>query len=201
MNRRAKFSFVLTVGLCLTLGVATGCSRGGAFTLRQPFAPAAQRELKLKGHWMFGAVEGERWNMVLAFPLPGAESGERAFVAYVSLPNMFGTVQKGEADEESLQAFLIQEVGRLSGKTVFDRGSATMRKVPLKPNFRRVRLRLESEDGTVFQGQALVQVSPTDVRAFERQYAGDVQRLRPAAVSDGSEEAPSEPTSPRSSSP
>lgn len=199
MNHR-HIAEMIAWALLLALCTTAGCSRGGTFTLRQPFAPAAQRELRLKGHWMFGTVEEDRWNVVLAFPLPGASDGERAFAAYLSMPDVFGTVQRGDADTESLRAFLIQEVGRLSGKTVFDRGSVSVSKVLLKPNFRRLRAHLESADGTVLEGRAVVQTSPTDVRAFERQYAGDVQRLRGEPPTDDLA-PPTEPTSPRSASP
>ncbi len=161
------------------LTLLTGCARKAEFTLRQPFAPPAQRNLKLLSDSSFYAVADDRATYAFSFPLPGSEAGPRAFVVYLSAPTRPPKVAADPADPLGVRGFLIQEVGALAGRCDFVRGTLEARTVPLAPRFRRLRLRLQTEDGAELAGQAVVEGLPRAVQTLEREFPADVASLLP----------------------
>jgi hypothetical protein len=173
-------------GLLLTATLmcpACGCARRAEVVLRQPFAPPSQQNLKLIGDWASHTAEGGRQTCLLAFPLPRAQVGTRAWVLYISAPDGLGTrtVERDAAGTETggntVRGFLIQEVGDLAGRTDFAAGTVRFRGVWLAPHRRMVELDLRCEDGTEIRGRALLDDAASEVHAFERQYAADIGLL------------------------
>ncbi len=163
------------------LALLTGCARKAEFTLRQPFAPPAQRNLKLLSDSSFYAAGADRTTYAFSFPLPGSEAGPRAFVIYLSAPPRPPKASADPADPLGVRGFLIQEVGALAGRCDFVRGTLEARAVPLAPRFRRLYLRLQTEDGAELAGQAVVENLPRAVQTLEREFPADVASLLPPA--------------------
>jgi hypothetical protein len=175
----------LGVGL---LACVAGCARQGEIVLSQPFAPPAQRELKLRSSWTFSQLQAGRRNCVLAFPRPGMPDGPRDFLLYVSLPARDGQfVVAGDAPQ-AVRGFMIQAVGELRGKAMFTAGSVRVSPVWLAPHQRRLELSLRCDDGTGISGAVVVEAAPAELHSFQRRYAADIALLEPAA------EQPSERT-------
>jgi hypothetical protein len=162
------------------------------FVLHQPFAPPSQQTLKLTCERAYHASSGDTQTCVLAFPLPGAVEGPRAFVVYISSPNRTGRIAVAPHDPQGARGFLIQELGALAGRSDFAEGTVRYRKVPLAPRLRRLDVSVRTQDGAEITGQAILDESPTGVESFEREFPADVASLstsQPAesGSSDGSE--------------
>lgn len=166
----------LALGITLLMPLA-GCAPKAELRLRQPFAPPSQQDLKLAGRSAYHTTTADRQTCLLTFPLPGAANGPRAFVIYVSAPDELGRMPVDPQDPRVVRGFLVQEVGKLTGRADFAEGEVRFRKVWLAPRFRRIGFNVRCDDGTVIQGQALVESVPTKVRTFEREYAADVALL------------------------
>ncbi len=180
--------------------VHMGWTRGADVTLRQPFAPPGQQNLRLVGASAYLATSADRRTAVLSFHLPGSTDSPRAFVVYWSAPAGDGDF----AVPQSVQGFMIQELGELAGKCTFTGGHVTFRKVPLQARRERVEFYFHCDEGTEIAGQAIAQELPYEVQSFERQHAGDIAMLRSptatpaadAATSEGATTQPDAATSP-----
>jgi len=184
------------------LALLSGCTRKAEFTLRQPFAPPAQQNLKLLSDSSFCALEGERATYAFSFPLPGSEAGPRAFVVYLTAPPRPAKVAADPADPLGVRGFLIQEVGALAGRCDFVHGTLEVRSVPMAPRFRRLSLRLQTEDGAELVGHAVVENLPRAVQTMEREFPADVASVLPTQPEEEPEgpaesvaaDSPAEPT-------
>jgi hypothetical protein len=164
-----------------------GCARKAEFTLRQPFAPPAQQNLKLAGDWAFHAAAADCETYALAFPLPGAADGPRAFVVYFTGPKQTGKLVIGSNDLQAVRGFMIQEVGALAGRCDFVAGTLEVRAVPLAPRLRKLLIQARTEDGAELAGQALVEDLPRAIQSFEREFSGDVASLSPPPAPEAPE--------------
>jgi hypothetical protein len=179
----------------LVLGSALlGCSRRAEVTLRQPFAPPSQQELKLESRWAFTAVSDGRRVCLLDFPLPDTEDGPRDFHIYLTLPDVDDEQTVAADDADGPRGFLIQEVGRLRGKTEFAAGTVRCRRVFLQSRTRRLDLDVRCSDGASITGKAIIRIDGRELRHFEREFAADIKSLEADIVQ--SEES-SKPTAPR----
>lgn len=164
--------------------LVAGCQRQADITLSQPHAPPSQQQLKLISDGAYVAQREQERVCLLTFALPGSMRGPRAFVIYFCGPDADGRVRVDPQDAAGIRGFLIQEVGALAGRTDLVDGVVTFRSVPWQPERMEVELDVRCEDGTTIRGKALAESFPTEVRAFERQYAADVASLNATAPSD-----------------
>jgi hypothetical protein len=164
----------------LLLAVAAGCTRQNTVVLHQPFAPPPQQRLVLRSSWLFSAIQDERSRYLLAFPLPGATSGPRDFLLYLTLPNGPGTYCVAADGDDAARGFLVQAVGRLKGKTEFVGGQVRVDDVWLASGQRQIELDVHCADGTHITGQTRVRAADGELRAFERRYAADIAQLERA---------------------
>lgn len=188
---RLASAALLVAGLGLS-----GCTHPAEMTLEQPFAPPAQRELRLTSEWSFTSSEEGRRECVLAFPLPGALDGPRDFLLYVALPDRPGTYSLGSEQPDAARGFLIQVPGQLRGKTVLKTGTVRLRREPLNRSRFRIDVDAHCTDTTRIRGSAALRGDPREVGAFRRRYAADVDSLVPASQ-PGSR--PGDRTEPRAS--
>jgi hypothetical protein len=161
-----------------SLLAAAGCASNAELTVRQPFAPPSQQVLKLTGERAYYATSDHQQTSVLTFPLPGAVAGPRAFVLYLTGPNRSGTVGVAPDDPQSARGFLIQELGKLAGRSDFASGTLSYRDVPFRHRLRHLKVDLRTEDGAVITGAATLEESPKAVESIEREFAGDVASLQ-----------------------
>jgi hypothetical protein len=154
-----------------------GCAPSAEFVLHQPFAPPAQQILKLTCERAYHAAAGDRQTSVLAFPLPGAMEGPRAFVIYLSSPNRMGRVAVAPHDPQGARGFLIQELGALAGRSDFAEGTVRYRRVLLAPRMRQLDVDIRTQDGAGISGRAYLEESPPGVESFEREFSADVASL------------------------
>lgn len=182
---------VALVGLGLHVAVVAGCASGGKIVLHQPFAPPSQQKLELASHWTYQTTEQAEFRCLLAFPLPGAKGGPRAFVVYLRGPDRPGLLPVDTDNPDAVQGFLIQELGNLAGRTDFVAGAVRLRGVWLAPARRRLDINVRCADGTELRGEAVVEVNGPEVRAFELKHAGDLALLERPDESTTS--APAEP--------
>jgi hypothetical protein len=181
----------LAAGGMLLLGcVLGGCSRAASIVLHQPFAPPSQQDLKLTSRWAFSLAGMEHSRCLLDFPLPGAADGPRDFHVYLVLPESEGDLVVGPDAPDGARGFLIQEVGRLRGKTEFATGTVRCRGVFLQPRLRRLDLDVHCADGASIIGRAYVQSDERELRKFEREFAADVRNLSPAPDEDAAGATP-----------
>jgi hypothetical protein len=163
----------------ITALATLGCAPRSELRLLQPTAPPAQRNLALASDWAYYLDEGGHRFILLAFPLPGARDGPRDFLVYLVAPEGEGEHAIDPGDPAAAQGFLIQVVGRLKGKTAFESGTIRSRRRPLEGARRDLTLDVQCADGTQLTGRALIAPDARELRAFQRRYAGDVQRLAP----------------------
>jgi hypothetical protein len=156
-----------------------GCAPRAEVRLLQPNAPPAQRNLSLVSDWAFYLDEGGRRLILLAFPLPGTRDGPRDFLVFLSAPQGEGEFAVAPDDPAAARGFLIQVVGQLKGKTLFESGPVRIRHRFLERARRELSLEVRCTDGTQLSGRALITPDPRELRAFQRRFAGDIQRLNP----------------------
>ncbi len=177
------------------LWLLAGCSPSAEFVLHQPFAPPSQQTLKLTCERAYHVGAGDTQTSVLAFPLPGAVEGPRAFVMYLSSPNRTGRVAVAPHDPQGARGFLIQELGALAGRSDFAEGTVRYRRVLLAPRMRQLDVSIRTQDGAEISGQAFLEESPTGVESFEREFSADVASLstsQPAPSSSADDSGPPE---------
>lgn len=184
--RAARPFCVLTSAFCLL--AAAGCAPRSELRLLQPSAPPAQRNLTLASDWAWYLDEGGRRFVLLAYPLPGARDGPRDFLVFLSAPEDDGELTVDPDDPSAVRGFLIQVVGQLRGKTLFRSGSLSVRRRFLERARRELTLDLQCADGTQLTGRALIDPDPRELRAFQRRFAGDVQKLAPPETQPASSE-------------
>ena len=188
-------------GLATAVGAAgvlllMGCGPRAELTLRQPFAPHAQQNLKLVADRDCHTASGDDQATALAFALPGAVEGPRAFVVYVIAPGRLGRWPVTPDDPQGVRGFLIQEVGALAGRSDFAAGTIRHSTVLFAPRLLRVDFDVRTADGAELTGHAVVEDDPKAVQAFEREFAGDIALLRAPT----SQPAEGEQTAPRAAS-
>ncbi len=172
--RQGPAAWVVVVLLGCLLG---GCSRRAAVVLHQPFAPPSQQDLKLKSRWAFSLTGPEHYRCLLGFPRPSGADGPRDFHVYMALPESEGELVVTPDSPDGARGLLIQEVGRLRGKTEFASGTVRCRPVFLQPGLRCLDLNVRCVDGTSVVGTAYVQLDEREVRRFEREFAADIRHL------------------------
>ncbi len=177
-------ALILPTGL-IALWALTGCAPRAELRLLQPSAPPAQRDLSLASDWAYYLDEGGRRLILLAFPLPGARDGPRDFLVFLSTPQGEGEFAVDADDPAAVRGFLIQVVGQLKGKTLFESGSVRIRHRLLERSRRELSLEVRCTDGTQLTGRALIDPDLRELRAFQRRFAGDIQRLDPPETQPG----------------
>jgi hypothetical protein len=164
----------------LLLSVVAGCAPQNTVVLHQPFAPPPQQRLALRSSWQFSAAQDHYCRYLLAYPLPGASTGPRDFLLYLTLPNGAGTYYVAADGDEGARGFLVQAVGRLKGKAEFVGGQVRVDDVWLASGQRQIDLDVHCEDGTHITGRARVREADGELRVFERRYAADIAQLERA---------------------
>ncbi len=162
--------------LLLLLG-AGGCARGARVELRQPFAPPAQQRIVLKSDWVCRDDAG-RW--LLEFPLPAAHEGPRDFHIFLMNVPARGAAPVRLDQAGAVRGMLIQDVGKLRGKTVFTAGRVRMRR-PWWQRSPRLELDVTCDDGTSITGWAHPTSDPRALERFARKHATDVALLKSEA--------------------
>ncbi len=190
--RTGRPAFALTfVALLLT-----GCAHTSSFTLHQPFAPPSQQCMRLESERAFYSIEGNEQIAALTFSLPGAVAGPRAFVIYVTSP--LGTHARTIVPQDAATArgFIIQEIGKLAGRSDFTDGNVQFRNLPFVPQARRLNLDVRTADGARLVGSAVLEYDSRAVAALRREFAADIATLRPPPCEPddaGESAAPVEP--------
>ena len=179
MWRNLRRSLRWMVPALIGFGLLAGCSPSAELVLHQPFAPRSQQVLKLTSERAYHAAAGDTQNCVLAFPLPGAADGPRAFVLYIAAPNRTGKIAVVPHDPQGARGFLIQELGALAGRSDFASGTVRYRRVPLAPRMRQLDVDIRTQDGATISGRAYLEDSVPAVESFEREFSADVASLTP----------------------
>jgi hypothetical protein len=157
--------------LLTPLGVVAGCGGGPTITLRQEFAPPTQRTIELAAQEAWLRLGESGVALAAAFPLPGSINGPRAYALYV---------RTGQSTTGSgTRGFLIQEIGRLAGRTDIVRGTVTVEPVALRSGLHDVDVVLICDDGSEVRGRLRARVDSARVAEFEREFAADVADLAP----------------------
>ena len=160
---------------------ALGCGPRAAIELIQPHAPPAQQHLKLESDWAYLGPEGPRRLCLLDFPRPISRDGPRDFRLLLSLPAAEGMFEVNPDGDAGARGFLIQAVGKRSGKTVLASGRVTLRTDWMKPRERVLELDVAGEDGSQIVGAASLRDDEQEVRAFARAFEADVAALEARA--------------------
>jgi hypothetical protein len=193
--RRAARPLCQVLAGVIGLGLLAGCTPSAEFVLHQPFAPPSQQVLKLTTERAYHAGTRDTQNCVLAFPLPGAVEGPRAFVMYIAAPNRTGTIAVSPHDPQGARGFLIQELGALAGRSDFAAGTVRYRRVPLAPRMRQLDVDIRTQDGAEIRGRAYLEDSVPAVESFEREFSADVGSLstsQPAQTDAADDSGPPE---------
>ncbi len=169
---------------------AAGCAPRCELTLHQPAAPASQQNVRLTSECASEAIDGRWQTTLLSLPLPGAAYGPRAFGLYVRSPSGASSVVVDSTSPQGARGFFVQEVGALAGRSDLVAGTLQWREVPWSGGQREIELDVQCEDGTRIRGRAVLQSDPAQVRAFERQYSGDIATLTSHATTAPASEAP-----------
>ncbi len=180
--------------MVLLAGTAIGCSRHAEIVLHQPFAPPSQQNITLKSRWAFSSADSQHRGYLLEFPLPGGNEGPRDFHIYMTASDLEGERTIVPEDPDAPRGFLIQDVGRLRGKTEFTAGTIRCRRLLLRPRLRRLDLDVRCADGTSISGKAYVEIDARELGRFEHEFAADINELRPG---EGESDEPAETTTPR----
>jgi len=169
--RTARTAALAALAIC-------GCAAPASLTLRQPSAPTAEREIRLASDWAFYAQDGERREMLLAFPLPHARTGPRDFLLYLSAPADRDEVRIAAQDGGATYGFLIQEVGRMKGRTNLRSGAVSIDTPLLRRRALDVEFDVTGEDGTRIVGRARLAPDDRELRAFRDRFRADIEIAR-----------------------
>jgi len=172
------------LGAVAFLLLVAGCARDIAVVLHQPFATPCYRRIRLEGSWNYSRTDVDRQENLLAFPLPGAGTGPRDFLIYISRPIGEGEFHVDAESPDGVRGFLIQKVGRWRGKTNFEAGHIVASSVPLKSQQTRLELALRCQDETTITGEIIVEEIPDELRRFTRKHAADIELLNALPESD-----------------
>lgn len=166
----------------------TGCAypsmpklHRATLTLHQPFAPAAQQKLTLQSDHACCSTEGDEQLATLSFALPGAVDGPRAFVIYLSAPIGTRPHQVVPQERSSARGFIIQEVGKLAGRSDFADGTVRISDAFFRPRARHLELDVRTADGARLVGSATLEFDARQVAAIRREFAADIATLLPPA--------------------
>lgn len=192
----SRLTFALSFVLAISI---VGCGPRAELTLDQPHAPSGQKRLRLASDWAYARPDGGQRTILLEFPLPQSQAGPRDFRVFLSVPDRIGEITIRPGDPGAAQGFLIQEVGKLKGKTSFVKGSVTIKKPILAGDKRTVSLNIECADGTRITGKAETRIESAAIDAFGTRYAADIHSLKSEKSGESSEESPETPTASRQS--
>jgi len=171
-------------GMGLAIGAAAlihaGCAPTAKLRIVQQGLPPPQDVVRLTSHWAYAATgPGALERVILMFPLPGAEAGDKQFYLYLRLPGKRSKpIAVGEplADGSRAGGFLIQAKGQFAGKALFTSGEIAFQGSPFDGGkLRRGQFTFYCADGSVVDGTFTATVAPLEVRDFEDLKAGDVQ--------------------------
>lgn len=167
--------WIVPAGTLVLFASHTGCAAVETVRLEQPFAPPAQRAMQLTPELAVIAERGDDLACLLSLGLPGARAGPRAYAAYYRFKPQPAEQRLSPADDAC--GFLVQEVGELRGKSVFDSG--TLRYQPRDWLHAVPMLDLDAiaSDGTRLSGRVSLTDDNGALKSFERRYAGDVAAL------------------------
>lgn len=146
-----------------------------SLVLRQAGAPSAEREIRLDSEWAFYAEDGERRDLLLAYPLPRARTGPRDFLLFLCVPARAEEIRIASQDSGPSFGFLIQEVGRLKGKTTLRSGTVRVDAPLLRPGALDLEFDLTGDDGTRIIGRARVAQNERELSAFRSRFRADIE--------------------------
>lgn len=169
-----------TATACLLPLLICGCGHAARMTLRQPFAPNAQRHMTLVSDRAYGDRREGRGVCLLEFPRPGARTS-RDFLLYVDVPAANGEWEFDSGDPNGARGFLIQEVGDLRGKTMLKSGRVRLRSVWWSSTRRRIDLAATSEDGATIEVAGVLREAPSHMSGFKRRHSADIALLEAAS--------------------
>jgi hypothetical protein len=169
----------ILLGAC---GLAlAGCTAGARVSVFQPGLAPPQDIIHLQSYWAYASNKGQGVERILLiFPLPGAEAGDKQFFLYLRVPGRRSapfSIGEPLPDGTRVSGFLIQAKGRFAGKTVFASGQVELHGVPFDPRYRQGRVRVYCDDGSTVEGEFTAKLAPLEVRDFEDAKTGDVQAL------------------------
>lgn len=168
--------------------LSAGCGPQAKLVLIQPNAPQAQQVLRLTSDWAFSDTADGRQQLLLDFPLPQSVAGPRDFRVFLAVPERAGVTTIDLEHLDAARGFLIQEVGRLRGKTVFSGGTVELKAPSLGSSEWTVIVDVHCEDGTRVVGKAKLRPEKQELNTFRTAHAADIQLLSPQ--SQPTEESP-----------
>lgn len=161
--------------------VLCGCQPQPGLRLLQPTAPYSQREIPLSTDRAHYVVRSDQLIALLEAPLPGAKDGPPAFEVYLVLQDRPDSQIVGPVEQADARGFLIQDVGRLAGKSHLESGVLTVRRVWLKSRYR-LEIDAETDDGARLVGDIELTPRGEAIARFERRRAADVAALNDPAL-------------------
>jgi hypothetical protein len=161
-----------------------GCARDARLTLQQDAAPPGQKDIRLASDWAYVNDASGRREVLLAFPLPGAEVGPRDFLLYLSIPRENGTHNVSDSGS-GVSGLLLQKVGMLAGKTTLESGTVECKPSLMRPDVLDLEVNVVCDDGTRIRGEAKMRPSEGELRAFRDAYAVDISLLNDPAAGEG----------------
>ncbi len=172
-----------------------GCGPHNELVLDHAFAPPSQQHMTLASDWGYTDQKGERRRCLLAFPLPGshAPDGPRDFLVYLNLPADKGEFEIDPNTPGGAHGFLIQKKGELAGITYFSSGTVRVKSVWFRSEIKKIEIDVVCEDSSAIHGSATVRAAPSELTAFERRYAADLNRLGKPSSQPSDGQAATEP--------
>ncbi len=161
-TRRGACGVILSV----TVVLWSGCAPQARVEVDQPHAGGRQRHLRLQSSWAAFAENGST-RVLLAFPLPGAQRGDKHYYVYMrcSLPQDEPPMKQG--GPAVIEGFFQQVWGRHAGIAPFAQASVQMSG---GADSRWGRFEIECEDGTRLQGDFIAKRDDWDVQQFEESF-------------------------------
>ncbi len=175
---------VLLLSAVACLGAGGCATTSERLVLEQPFAPPSQKYLVLKTRSADAAEFDGRAALLLECPLPAAKDGPIAYSIYIDVPRAVGEFAVG-SESEAAHAMVIQRVGALAGKSVFDSGRVDIRRPAFTTDQFLVTIDLRAKDETALRGAIHAKLNDAAIRQFASDYRSDVEALRAATASDG----------------
>lgn len=175
---------VLLLSALASLGVVGCAANSERLVLEQPFAPPSQKYVLLRTRSADAAEFDGRAALLLECPLPAAKDGPIAYSIYIDAPRAVGEFAIG-SESEAAHAMVIQRVGALAGKSVFDSGRVDIRRPAFTTDQYLVTIDLRAKDETALRGTVRAKLNESAIRQFASDYRSDVEALRAATVTEG----------------
>ncbi len=174
------------LALVVVASCLIGCKTRADVLLIQPGLPHPMDRVRLHSEWAYTSGDHPGLQrLLLIFPLPGAQAGDKQFFVYMLLPEPRPEpIEVGEplSAGGKVAGFLIQATGRLAGKTRFVKGKIDLKRVGLGGLRQQGTFTIYCEDGTILDGEFIAIVAPLEVTDFEYAKAGDVREILPQTV-------------------